>query len=139
MSDSQGGGQNTTVGSPGQNSPASASSSSSDYVVRVGLMESLSIIEDKMFVVDRNITNIKQRINENSILINRYKTCSKIMWYVPKYGAALYDVFTEASLNSKDGASSVLRYEIKLDEHRMEFNELRLKRLDILFRLGEID
>jgi len=38
MSDSQGGGQNTTVGSSGQNSPASASSSSSN--VRVGLMES---------------------------------------------------------------------------------------------------
>jgi len=89
-----------------------------------------------MFVVDRNITNIKQRINENSILINKYKTYSKIMWYVPKYGAALYDVFTEASLNSKD---NVLRYEIKLDEHRREFNELRLKRLDILFRLDEID
>lgn len=56
MSDGQGG-QNTTVGSSGQNSPASASSSSSN--VRVGLMESLSTIEDKMFVVDRNITNIK--------------------------------------------------------------------------------
>src|SRR4051812_41236292 len=45
MSDSQGGGQNTTGGLSDQNSPGSAGSSSSS--VRDGLMESLSMIEDK--------------------------------------------------------------------------------------------
>lgn len=101
-----------------------------------GLNKSLSKIENNMELVQTQTTNTRNLIQENIILHNKYKTCSKILWYIPYSGNSLYDIFTEASLNHKQ---EVLNNQVKLAEYENKFHELRNKRLEVLDKLAVIE
>lgn len=117
------------------NTETSFSNSSSSSTDSQNLMKSLNQIEDNMEYLDKNITRLRSLIEVDTVLHRRLNICSKVLIYLPVKGIALSQVFVEASSTCK---TNVISNKLELDENSNKFLQLRVKRLEVLDKLEEI-
>lgn len=96
------------------------------------LNKSLNEIEEKLEVLDKRDRKLRDSMEREIALHDKFRLCSKILSYMPVKGVALSQVFTEASINHKEEALAI---NAKINASKPEFNELLAKRTEVLERL----